>query len=850
MRGSKIWRSVWAACLGWSAVAGVCTLAQADTQARVPSAVQARSGETPQPKWVLRLLREESSEELQKRLPRDWKVLRQEGRFVWAEGALAAKLSGFEQVTPDESLAEARWLERSRVAEAPFSAATLAAELNRLGGSESARIREVNLDDEALGTVGAWESAARKACREARAMPGGSSASGGAPGILLRTRWFPSQATETGRVLTEELSAQGCWGAHPEDSIFPLLMRLAQARKKSSELGGSASLFLALENSIDQAVIAGERDAVRALNLTARLLRGEKGLAKSEAPECSRNVPECLKLQSASLEGKACRDDLRLALSRCEKPEIAGVTALAEETLATDQWQEVTRLLQLAQSRALETPEGTAIPASVLAKLWKRYRSAWKKPEDWKWEIVVWLVPPYLEQLSKSQEARVAATKTLVQLLDAADLRTSLGNPDREPEAELNFLKAEFHRAQAHWGETFLIEALSQSFNARFESWRQGNDLGAIPLLAEIRWLEIFSNQRDLNTELGQWIRHTETVLVSALDTQVQLKGPTRSPATSNLSTSGESKGTPSLPSAVRELIRGHSRSVGDPIRFLSSQEVSRANAVLGMGALRALSDEPAAEQEEAALARVEVALRALEGSVPQFRLGMPLRLELQDAAFTVLEKQIPRLSGDSRQALIRRLEGVLLSLDQRELKLHGMGRLTRGVWNEIWKDEARERLKTLDSRQLALSLLAEAREQGSFQTQAAEELWWDVLKQGLQQGDPPGVEIRMPRLRFEAGSGAGERFLSTRLDATAAATADRALEWVLRQLRLDATTEASDRVRRLLGIRGFEQALQARGPGAAGVLELYSILGDSTISASPQLLQELRALKQRLRND
>jgi hypothetical protein len=56
--------------------------------------------------------------------------------------------------------------------------------------------------------------------------------------------------------------------------------------------------------------------------------------------------------------------------------------------------------------------------------------------------------------------------------------------------------------------------------------------------------------------------------------------------------------------------------------------------------------------------------------------------------------------------------------------------------------------------------------------------------------------------------------------------------------------------VRRLLGIRGFEQALQARGPGAAGVLELYSILGDSTISASPQLLQELRALKQRLRND
>jgi hypothetical protein len=33
-------------------------------------------------------------------------------------------------------------------------------------------------------------------------------------------------------------------------------------------------------------------------------------------------------------------------------------------------------------------------------------------------------------------------------------------------------------------------------------------------------------------------------------------------------------------------------------------------------------------------------------------------------------------------------------------------------------------------------------------------------------------------------------------------------------------------------------------------VLELYSILGDSAVSGSPQLLAELRALKQRLRND
>ena len=836
---------------------GVCALAHADTLAPA----QAQSGETPQPKWVLRLPREESPEDLQKRLPSKWKILRHEGRFVWAEGASVAKLSGFERVTLDEPLFEARWLERPRVSETPFSEQTLAAELKRLGGADSVRIREAVLEDEHLETVGAWESAARRACREARAAPVLFSASSAAPWILLRSRWFPSRATEAGRTLTEELSAQGCWGAHPGDTIFPLLMRLAQARQKAADTAVPVSLFLGLERWVELSLVAGERDAVRALNLAAGWIQsgrdwteveswktGEEGLAKADAPECSRHVPACLKLQPASFEGRACREDLRLALSRCEKPEMAGVTALAEEALGTEQWQEVTRLLQLAESRAGNAPGTSAVPPAVLATLWKRYRNAWKKPEEWKWKIAVWLVPPYLEQLSRSPEARVAATKTLVQLLEATELRAALGNPDREPDMELNFLKGEFHRTQVHWGESLLIEALSRNFNTRFESWRQGNDLGSIPLLAEIRWLGILSDQRDSNTELGHWIRHTESVLVGALDTQVLMKGPIRSPATSEASDSVESKATLRLPAAVRELIRGHTRNIGDPTRFLSSQEVSRTNAAVGIGALRALSEEPPAQQEETARIRVDVALRALEGSISQVRLSLPLRLELQDAAFTVLEKHLPKLSPEGRQVLIRRLEGVLLGLDQRELKLHGMGRLARGAWNELWKEEARERLQILDSRQLALSLLAEAREQGSFQTLAAEELWWSALKKGLQQGDPPGAEIRMPRLRFD--NGAVDPSLSTRFDATAAALADRSLEWVLRQFHSEGTIEASERIRRLLAVRGFEVALQARGPGASGVLELYSVLGDSTVNASPQLLAELRALKQRLRND
>lgn len=836
---------------------GVCALAHADTLAQA----RTQSGESLQSKWILRLQREESPEELQKRLPSTWKVLRQEGRFIWAEGTPVSKLSGFERVTLDQTFVEAHWLERPRVAETPFSAQTLAGELKRLGGTDSIRIREVVLEDETLETVGAWESSARRACREARTVPVSLSATSAAPWILLRSTWFPSRATEAGRTLTEELAAQGCWGAHPEDTIFPLLMRLAQAHQNAAQSAVPVALFLGLERWMELSRVAGELDAVRALNLAAGWIRsgrdwteveswksGEEGLAKADAPECSRNVPACLKLHSASSEGRACREDLRLALSRCEKPEMAGVTALAEEALGTEQWQEVTRLLQLAESRAGKAPGTSTVPPSVLATLWKRYRNAWKKPEDWKWKIAVWLVPPYLEQLSRSPEARVAATKTLVQLLEATELRAALGNPDREPDMELNFLKGEFHRTQVHWGESLLIEALSRNFNTRFESWRQGNDAGTIPLLAEIRWLGILSDQRESNTELGHWIRQTESLLVGALDTQVLMKGPIRSPATSEASDSVESKVALRLPAAVRELIRDHTRNVGDPIRFLSSQEVSRSNAAVGIGALRALSEEAPAAQEEAARTRVDAALRALEGSISQARLGLPLRLELQDAAFTVLEKQLAKLSSEGRQALMRRLEGVLLGLDQRELKLQGMERLARSAWNEIWKEEARERLQILDSRQLALSLLAEAREQGSFQTQAAEEIWWSALKKGLQQGDPPGAEIRMPRLRFD--NGAVDPSLSTRFDATAAALADRTLEWVLRQFHSEGTIEASERIRRLLGVRGFEAALQARGPGAAGVLELYSVLGDSTVNASPQLLAELRALKQRLRND
>lgn len=840
--GSKIWRRVRGVTWGlltWAYAWGVLT----------PLAHAQPADGAPLPRWVLRLQREESLEELQKRLPRTWKILFHDRRFVWAEGASVSHLSGFERIALDEPLSEARWLIRSRVPEAPFSATTLSAELVRLGGRDSVRIREVSLEEESLETAGAWESAARRACREAHATPVLFSSTSAAPWLLLRSHWFPSRATESGKILTEELAAQGCWGAHPGDSIFPLLMRLAQAQVKTDSAPSPVSLFLDLERWEDLSLVSGERDAVRALNLAANGMRGEAGLVRPEAPECSRNVPACLALESASPEGRACREDLRLALSRCEKPEMAGVTALADEILGTDQWQEATRLLQLAESRVQGTSYASAaVPASTLARLWERYQTFWKKASDWKWKIASWLLPVYLEELSRKPKGEALAAQTLARLLEATEFRAFLADTEREPEAELQFLKSEFQRFRARWGEDALVEWLTQSFDARLDAWRQGRESGMLPLLSEIRWVEILRGMKESGPELGHWVQRAEATLLSALDTQVFVKGPVRSPATAGPSDGSEANAPNRLPAAVRNLIRSQSRSVGEPTRFLSSQEVSKTNAAVGVGALRALSEEPRAEQEDTARIRVEAALRALEGSIPQARLSLPLRLELQDAAFTVFEKHLPKLTPEGRQDLIRRLEGVLLGLDQRELKFHGMGRLARGAWNELWKDEMRERLQVVDHRQLALSLLAEVRENGSFQSQVEEDLWWNSVRQGLAQGDPPGRDIRVPRLRLD-GSAEGAPH-SVRLEATAAALADRALEWVLRQFQSESSPEAGERIRRLLALRGFEPAIQSRGPGAVGVLALYSVLGDPALNASPQILGELRALKQRLRND